>query len=170
MPLVGAELFATAPVRPDDSPVSALAPIASPSPPVVAADPGSRIAANLATALARPLFAPDRRPPADTPSAFKAETIATPKLAGTIIGGDGQRSAIVLLSSSDRPLTLHEGERVGRFTIVSIAPGRIEALGPAGPIVVRIAFNHAEPTPPTPPQPTEAPINPRNRLATEQDE
>ena len=135
--------------------------------PGIARESPERLAA---TALARPLFAPSRRPPPPggaTP--VTAETAAPPRLTGTIVGGLGPRAAILVPPDSERPVVLHEGERAGRFTVVRIAPGQIEASGPNG--AVRLQLGAGRPAlPPALPEPAPIPENPRNRLPTEQDE
>lgn len=94
-----------------------------------------------ATALARPLFSPDRRPPAD-PSA--AGALGRPRLAG-VIGGPSGRRAVLVPAGGEPPRILAQGERLGPYEIRRIDPNSIELAGPGGLETVGLAYASGQP-------------------------
>jgi hypothetical protein len=88
--------------------------------------------------LARPLMMPGRRPDSVAPAAqAAAATPDLPRLSGIMVA-DGQRSAI--FEGASRPTSLHEGGRVGPYTVLAIRAGQVDVLGPAGPQTLRPRF------------------------------
>lgn len=75
------------------------------------------------TALARPLFSGDRRPPRSATDPSPAQAAAT-RLAGVVTGPFGSR-AIFVSAGSAKPVVLEEGARIGGLVIRSIEPGRV---------------------------------------------
>jgi hypothetical protein len=116
------------------SPRPPAAPVASPAP----APAVDREREWVATALARPLFSPDRRP------ASVAATVATggpsgpPRLTGTLVG-PSERSAIFAAAGRD-PIVVHEGARIDGSTVTSIEPGQVRLQGPEGTRILRPTF------------------------------
>lgn len=76
-----------------------------------------------ATALARPLFRDDRRPPRASVEPVTAQDIPA-RLAGVVTGPFGAR-AIFMSAGATKPVVAEAGGRVGRFVIRSIEPGRV---------------------------------------------
>ncbi len=151
--LLAAGLAATI-VRQLDDTVTDPIPVAA-RPPAAAADarPGGAVPANataaagrVATILARPLFALDRRPSAvPAPGgALAAGGAEPPRLAGILIGPAG-RSAI-FAGAEEGPVVLREGGMIGSYTVRDITPAQVTVLGPAGPQVLRPAFDGAPPS------------------------
>ena len=92
--------------------------------PVAASRPAGPIADLLAIALIRPLFSPNRRPPA----AAAGRIPRLPRLAGTIVEAGGIRLA--LFAPQDGPvgtLPVREGGRLQGLLVLGIAPGRVLA-------------------------------------------
>lgn len=113
-----------------------------------------RSAGWVATTLARPLFRPDRRPPAATPSGPAPAEEALPRLTGIMVSGDG-RSAI--FAGSPQPIVLREGGRLGGFTVHLIESGQVTLLGPDGLREVRPSFDPNKTTPTAQPSPQPLP-------------
>ena len=145
--LVGAVLAASIAHQLDNGtvrdPISA---IGRPALPAAAVPPGTPVGdavatgERVATILARPLFSPDRRPPASIagdPSSGGAEP---PRLAGILVQR-AERRAIFAGVEEGRPLVLREGDRLGPFTVQEITPAQVTVLGPAGPRVLRPSFD-----------------------------
>lgn len=76
-----------------------------------------------ATALARPLFRDDRRPPRASVEPVAAQDVPA-RLAGVMTGPFGNR-AIFMAAGAAKPVVAEAGGRVGRFVIRSIEPGRV---------------------------------------------
>ena len=109
-------------------------------------DPAARSSDWAATVLARPLFDPDRRPPAPGAATRPADA-ALPRLAGTMVTAAGRRA---IFAGGGAPLVVQEGARVGAFTVVLIAPGEVTLMGPGGVRAVRPSFDPARPAAPQP--------------------
>jgi hypothetical protein len=75
------------------------------------------------TALGRPLFREDRRPPKNA-KAVVANGGAPPRLTGVITGPFGNR-AIFTSGESPNPIVATEGARVGDFVVRSIQPDQV---------------------------------------------
>ena len=105
-----------------------------------------------ATSLARPLFAPGRRPPTQATAAAKPGTLAPdlPRIAGTMVTPAGRRA--IFAAKGDKPLVVGEGAQVGAFTVQSIKAGQVTLLGPEGVRVLSPTFDLEAPVPPTPVQ------------------
>ena len=98
--------------------------------------------AALAAILARPLFAPDRRPAAAGPAA--RETL--PRLTGIIVDRQ-RRTAVFEAADGGRPLVLAEDGRIAGFVVRRIEPGEVMLDGPGGPRTLRPTFDPAPPRP-----------------------
>jgi hypothetical protein len=89
--------------------------------------------ANIASDIeARPLLAPDRRPPHTGNDNVAALSIAAPpavRLVGTIVS-DG--ISVAFLEVGDKPVTRFLGDNVGDGRIVAIDPARIRVLADDG--------------------------------------
>jgi hypothetical protein len=78
----------------------------------------------VSTALGRPLYREDRRPPkAANNLAVKGDAPA--RLTGVITGPFGNR-AIFMSADSPNPIVAKEGERVSDFVVRSIQPDRVD--------------------------------------------
>jgi hypothetical protein len=91
--------------------------------------------------LARPLFAPSRRPPAAAAAATAQSSVRTlPRLTGVIIT-PGTRLAL-FASTEGKVITAAMGVMVGGYVVSSIAPDEAILLGPHGARQVHISFPH----------------------------
>ena len=90
-----------------------------------ASGPDPRIAMHewQATALARPLFREDRRPPKTSDDVVLKGDGPT-RLAGVITGPSGNR-AIFMSGENAKPVVAKEGAHVSDFVVRSIEPGRV---------------------------------------------
>jgi hypothetical protein len=85
----------------------------------------------VATALARPLFSNNRRPPQSILTGNAADTdLADKRLAG-IVTTSTRRIAIFAVTG-DKPLAVAEGEDVNGWRIESITPREVSLSGPGG--------------------------------------
>ena len=75
------------------------------------------------TALARPLFREDRRPPAVSADAGPKGDGPT-RLTGVITGPEGNR-AIFMAGTNAKPIVAKEGAHVSDFVVRSIKPGQV---------------------------------------------
>jgi hypothetical protein len=99
--------------------------------PRVAATPAAELAAAI---MARPLFAPNRRPPAEvktSATAAPAQSDTLPRLSGIIMDRD-TRLAIFQPKDASKPLVLGEGGEVAGLKIAAIAPFEVIMSGPKG--------------------------------------
>jgi hypothetical protein len=92
----------------------------------------------LQVVLARPLFEPSRRPPAEGPGVTAAAP-GLPRLAGVMVTATGRQA--IFAGSGDKPVILGEGARLGGFTVQSIAAGQVTVTGPNGPQVLHPSFD-----------------------------
>ena len=114
----------------------------------------------LATALARPLFSPDRRPTESESNADTGPKLGLPRLTGVVIGPFGQR-AIFAATGAGRPMVLSVGKTLGDYKVEKIDPGSVTVSGPEGRHQVSLAADAKErhdlaavlPRPPPPPPP-----------------
>jgi len=97
----------------------------------------------LATALARPLFSPDRRPTDAEPNAGTGSKLGLPRLTGVVIGPFGQR-AIFAATDGGRPTVLRVGKTLGEYTLDKIEPGGVTVSGPEGRHRVSLAADAKE--------------------------
>ena len=88
----------------------------------------------MATILARPLFTPSRRPPAEA-----AQVTGALRLTGTIVGPDGPR-AIFEPQGGGRAVVVREGERVGGALVRAIAPGKVFVADASGLRLLQPSF------------------------------
>ena len=103
------------------------------------------VSAAAATALARPVFSPTRRP-ATEPNATVAPPPAkdaVPRLAGIIISPSGRRA--IFADAAGHAHTATEGGQVGRFTVSAIRPGQVTVTSSEGERVLRPSFANAGP-------------------------
>ncbi|MBB3174363.1 hypothetical protein FHR90_002204 [Endobacter medicaginis] len=82
---------------------------------------GRDVAADSAVALARPLFAQNRRPP-DIAASGPAEL---PRLAGVIVGGGTPPKAIFAATGDDKPPVLGIGQSIAGHTLRAITPNGV---------------------------------------------
>jgi hypothetical protein len=135
------------------APVSRVA-IASKAEPAALAT-GAQVPRWAATALARPLFDPSRRPPGATAATTAArEAPAVPRLTGVLVSPAG-KSAIFTVVGDPHPVVATEGGRVSGFVVRSIGAGEATLVGADGIRVLRPSFDpHPQsPRPDTSPQP-----------------
>ena len=126
----------SSPMLPD----AALATVASAPRPVEVPRP---VGEWLASALARPLFNPDRRPEAPAGGSavlppLPAPPLPAPRLAGTIVGPAGRRALI--LADGNKLSSVAENDTVGPWTLGAIQPGAVVISGPGGVQVLRLAY------------------------------
>jgi hypothetical protein len=116
-------------------------PVATVAPAPRAAAPDNRTAW-IATILSRPLFSPDRRPPAVPSSAADAPAAAAgvPRLAGIIISAE-RRAAIFVAPGETHSVTATEGASIGHFTVRSIDPAGVVISGAEGVRVLRPSYD-----------------------------
>ena len=90
--------------------------------------------------LARPLFSPDRKPPASV-----AHSVAgLPRLTGIVVSGS-RRIAIFASNAGGRPVVVEAGSRIGAYDVRDIADGGVTVVGPEGTTVVRPIFDPSAP-------------------------
>lgn len=121
-------------------PVPATPPRPAPAPVAeteAAPDRAGRLAADAATALARPLFRPDRRPPRAAPDAVASTGL--PRLAG-VMTGPGGGVAMFAREGGEGVVTVEEGGSIGRWQVRRIAPDGVTLSGPEGNSTVGLAF------------------------------
>ncbi len=125
--------------RPED----ATLPLASTrSPPAIPARapplPGADIQARVDDILARPLFAPTRRPPPGAAVAARGPA-ALPRLTAVLVSGRG-KTVIFAGGADGKPVTLGEGGHIGPYVVQSIGVGEATVAGPDGAHVLRPMF------------------------------
>jgi hypothetical protein len=96
----------------------------------------------LATILARPLFAPARRPPAGAATTEEG----LPRLAGVIIGPDIRRAIFAPAKGSATVVT--EGGRTAGYDVHAIGPNEVILSGPDGEHRLRTGYAKAGPIKP----------------------
>jgi hypothetical protein len=102
---------------------SIVAPPAAAEAPALPIDPD---AAAVVAALARPPFAPGRRPPAAAIAA-DGPPAALPSLVAVALGG-GRGVAMLRLPDAERPVRARPGERVGGFLLIEVLRDRVVLL------------------------------------------
>lgn len=85
------------------------------------------------TALARPLFRADRRPPNTDVRAAALDD--PPRLTGIIIGPAGRRA--IFEDPGGRARIAAEGDSLGRFKVAAITPGQVSLTASEGERVLR---------------------------------
>ena len=92
----------------------------------------------------RPLFSPDRKPPA-LPAAANVgpgnAPAGLPRLTGVIVGPNGGRA--IFAGDDGKSRTAAEGDTIGEFKVWRINPGLVTMVGAAGPRVLRPAYGTA---------------------------
>jgi hypothetical protein len=106
-----------------------------------------RAARFAATALDRPLFSKDRRPPQQASQA-DASAARLPRLSGIMIAGRLRRA---IFEDGRTPMVTAVGDRMGVFRILAIAPADVTVEGPDGTREVALAFDADRPV--SPPMP-----------------
>jgi hypothetical protein len=96
----------------------------------------------LASILARPLFSPDRRPPADGTVVAGGEVAALPRLSGVLVGPFG-RSAI-FAPDGEKPVIVAEGSRIAAWTVQAIRANTVEVVGPEGKRSLQPSFGNMQ--------------------------
>jgi len=90
----------------------------------------------VATVLARPLFAPTRRPAAGVAAALEG----LPRVTGILVDG-GRRSVIFATADGGKPVVVAEGGEVAGFRVQTIESGQVTVLGTEGLRVLRPSFD-----------------------------
>ena len=93
----------------------------------------------IAAVLARPVFSPDRRPPAEiasTPDVRMADGL--PRLSGVLVGPFG-RSAI-FAADGRKPLVVDVGGRIDAWTVRTIDVDTVQVSGPGGARALHPSF------------------------------
>lgn len=88
------------------------------------------------TALARPLFSPSRRPAAQAGTDTDG---SLPRLSAIIITAGGKSA--VFAADGQKPQVVAEGGEIGGYRLQSIAPDKVDMLGPDGAITLRPQFS-----------------------------
>jgi hypothetical protein len=107
---------------------------------VVSAIPPDHTNDWVTTILARPLFSPDRRPPAEASTGSGERLLGLPRLSGVLVGPFG-RSAI-FASDGGKALVVGEGGRVADWTVRVIEAGSVDVIGPDGARTLRPSFEN----------------------------
>jgi hypothetical protein len=94
-----------------------------------------------ATALARPLFAADRRPEQDG----QAST-SLARLSAIIIAGGSRRA--IFVTDGQKPRVVPEGGEIGGYKLLHITSDSVELGGPAGMLSLHPQFHVVVPPPP----------------------
>lgn len=129
------------------------APLALPA--ATAAGAGGGSGQWAATALARPLFSPSRRPDA-TASTGAQDTL--PRLSAIIVSGAGR--VAIFSASGQKPQTVEVGSAIGGYRVQSIGPDDVALAGPGGTLSLTPRFAAAAAATPGPPGPPPAAPNP----------
>jgi len=87
--------------------------------------------------LQRPLFAAGRAP-FRPEQARPAAPASLPRLTGLVIT-EVRREAIFTAANGQKPLIVHEGDRLGTFTVTAIRTQEVELAGPLGTQTIRTA-------------------------------
>ena len=93
--------------------------------------------------LARPLLSQSRRPAA---SAGTAISDTLPRLSAIIVIGGSRRA--IFAATGQKPELVAEGGEIGLYRIKTVAPDKVDLLGPDGPITVKPQFIAAAPATP----------------------
>ena len=118
--------------------VAVAAPELMPPAPPPPSDYRDQNAARAFSALARPLFNPDRRPAApslaDVPTPPPNSLL---RLTGTLVSPRGKHA---IFAVGDKPAVMGEGSRIDAWTVQAISAGTVTLTGPDGPRVLRVGF------------------------------
>ncbi len=99
------------------------------------------------TTLARPLFAPGRRPGVSAPAPL-AVSVPLPRLAGVIIDGSTRRA--IFAGAEGKAVLAQVGGIIAGFTIQTIEPGQVTLASADGPRTLRPSFDSQTPIPVNP--------------------
>lgn len=91
------------------------------------------------TVLARPLFAPDRKPPRQHGGPAIVAANGMPRLSGIMITPAGRRA--IFMPDGGKPLVLAEGAALQDGTIARIQADRVVLNGPKGELVLRPSYD-----------------------------
>jgi hypothetical protein len=108
-------------------------------------------AAAIAAAIARPPFAPTRRPPAEVPIA--ATPASLPQAVAIAIAAD-RRVVLLRAPGSERLLRARAGDRIPGFLVLEVLPDRavlIDASGTLHPLLLPAPRHERLPAPPPAP-------------------
>ena len=133
--LAGVSAWQLTSVTPEAGPLPSVDAPAGRPPMVTTAAPR---AAWVATALARPLFAPGRRPASEAVAASDGPP-TLPRLAGVLVDGSDRRVLLVPAGGS-APVVARVGAQVGGVTIKAIEAGQATVATPDGLRVLRVSF------------------------------
>ena len=115
-----------------------------PAPEAPTPSPPDRTGDWAATALARPLFAQDRRPVAEARGAVAAGGAAgreLPRLAGVLVAPTGSAAIFVAAGDNAKPQVLRIGDHVGAYEVKAIVTGEVTLAGPDGDRTLRPSFD-----------------------------
>jgi hypothetical protein len=91
------------------------------------------------TALARPLFSPNRRAAAEVATVGGGRSVpGLPRLAGILVGPFGRTA--IFATDGPKPIVVREGERVAAYTVKSIEATQVRLTGPDGTQVLYPSF------------------------------
>lgn len=124
-------------------PVAAIVPIRHPPRAAAPAAPSMDHSAQwAATALARPLFNPDRRPPKVAAAAgpSSATDNKLPRLTGIMVSPIG-RAAIFAPGGNAKPVVVGVGGAIGAWSVKKIELGAVTVAGPDGERSLQPAFD-----------------------------
>jgi hypothetical protein len=99
--------------------------------------------ATVAAILARPLFAPTRRPSAAAASAAPG----LPRLTGVIVTPLKRAVIFAAPDGNGRPTVVTEGERIAGFLVQSISAGEVTLAGPTGTHTLHVSYDPNLPPP-----------------------
>jgi general secretion pathway protein N len=131
-----------------------------PAPEVPTPPPPDRTGDWAATALARPIFAPDRRPVAEPRAVAAAGGGELPRLTGVLIAPGGATAIFAGTGDNATPQVMRVGDRLGGFEVKAILAGEVTLAGPDGHHVLRPSF---DPSPAPAPRAAPAPSAPMPR-------
>lgn len=118
---------------------------------------GDETSKYVATILARPLFAPSRRPGA---TGAVGAVAGLGRLSGVMVGPGG-RHAIFVMAGGSKPIVVGEGAHIAGYVVQSIDDGAVTILGPDGHRTLRPTFDPGTPAKPAAPAPRPGAPSPR---------
>ncbi len=119
----------------------AVPPPSAPAASRAAATAAEPVAAWAATALGRPVFATDRRPPAAVTAAAGPQNL--PRLAGIVVSPNGRTA--IFAGAGDKSTAVAEGAAVGPWRVVAIHADAVDMAGPQGARTVKLAYSNQPP-------------------------
>jgi hypothetical protein len=91
----------------------------------------------VSTALARPLFSPDRRPVSSSTASASNTTRHLPRLAGIVISSESRRA---IFSDGPKPIVVNEGDHIEGYIVRSITAREVYLATPHETQVLRPTF------------------------------